>query len=84
MAIRFSSRLVIIVLMIFFCFPESRGRSKFGIHHISFFTQQSNDRFGFLFLFFVQIKNLTTVLWSDVRTLSVGLCRIVNLKKKFA
>lgn len=36
MAVRFSSRLVIIVLMILFSLPESCSRSKFGIHHISF------------------------------------------------
>ena len=37
MAVRFSSCLIVIVLMIFFSFPERCGGSEFRIHLISFF-----------------------------------------------
>lgn len=80
MAIGLSAGLVIIMLVIFFCGPEGGGRSQQGVYFIAFVFQNLNDFFGLLLLFFVQVENFTAVLRADIRTLSVGLCRVVYLK----
>lgn len=83
-AVRFASRLVIIMLVVIFGGPENSGRCQPGVYFISFFSQQGDNGFSLLLLCFIQVKNLASVLRTDVRTLSVGLCRIVDFKKQFA
>lgn len=83
-AVRFASRLVIIMLVVIFGGPENSGRSQPGVYFISFFPQQGDNGFSLLLLCFIQVENLASVLRTDVRTLSVGLCRIVDFKKQFA
>ena len=82
-AIGFSAGLVIIMLVIFFCGPEGGGRGKPGVYLIAFIFQNLNDFFGLPLLFFVQIEDFTAVLRADIWALSVGLCRIMYLKKQF-
>lgn len=79
-AVRFASRLVIIMLVVIFGGPENSGRSQPGVYFISFFPQQGDNGFSLLLLCFIQVKNLASVLRTDIRTLSVGLCRIVDFK----
>lgn len=68
------------MLVVIFGRPENSGRSQPGVYFISFFPQQGDNGFSLLLLCFIQVENLASVLRTDVRTLSVDLCRIVDFK----
>jgi hypothetical protein len=83
MAIRLLSIQKIIVLMVVFCIEKLCCLCDGGCGFISLIIQYLKIFFSYKLLFAVKVENLRTVLISQVRALSAGLSRIVNLKKEF-
>ena len=83
-AVWFVARLVVVVLMVVLTYPEAFCRTQASINFMSFTAKKFNDSLCYRLLIFVEIENLTAILRSDVRTYTVGLCRVVNLEKHLA
>ena len=83
-AVRFTSGLVVIVLVIFFAFPKFFGWAEDGINFMPHGAKQFDNLLGNLLLSFIQIEDFASILRTDVGAYTIGLCWVVNLEEYFA
>lgn len=84
MAIRGLPCLPVIILMAFFRIPEAFEGAHFSHHFISLTDKHFQQLIGLLFLLRLQVEYRGTVLWAQVRTLPVGLGRVMNFEEVLA
>ena len=84
MAIRLTTCLVVITLVIRFANVELTFGQQQRVHFIAFVAEQLHHVLGYLTLRFVSVEDATTVLRPDVRTYPICLCRVVYFKEEFA
>ena len=77
MAVRSLVMFHIVVLMIVFSLPERRSRRN-ARHHIKpLITKDVDNLDCAIFLIIIVLEDFRAVLTADIRTLSIGLCRVV-------
>ena len=84
MAIRLTTCLVVITLVIRFANVELTFGQQQRVHFIAFVAEQLHHVLGYLTLRFVSVEDATTVLRPDVRTYPICLCGVVYFKEEFA
>ena len=84
MAIRLTTCLVVITLVIRFANVELTFGQQQRVHFIAFVAEQLHHVLGYLTLRFVSVEDATTVLRPDVRTYPICLCGVVYFKEECA
>ena len=84
MAVRTAARMIVIILMIALGNPKIGCRTNLCIHFIAFSAKNIHQFFNGCMLPVVCVEYSAPILRSDVCTLTIGLCSIVNLKKRLA
>ena len=81
-AVGFGPLVFVVLLMIVFCFPKSRGRFEHRGHPISLFGQQADVLLSDRLFCLIVVEDAGEVLRTDVGTLTVCLCKVVCLEKE--
>ena len=81
MAVGYGTLVVVVVLVVFFCWIKLRSRKKGRCYAVALRLKQSNQLLSHCLLLVVGIENPAPVLRSNIRTLTVFLSRVVRFKK---
>lgn len=73
----------VILLMVIFRFPECLGPAERSRYFVSLLIQYRYILFRNFLFFLCRIENAGQILRTDVRSLAVGLGKVVNFKKQF-
>ena len=84
MAIRLTTCFFIIMLVVGLANVECLLWQEQGIDLVTLTTEKFRHMFGCLLLRFITIEDTAAVLWTEVRTYAISLCRVMNLEEKFA
>ena len=83
MAIRLTTCFFIIMLVVGLANVECLLWQEQGIDLVTLTTEKFRHMFGCLLLRFITIEDTAAVLWPQIRTNTIGLCRVVNPEEEF-
>ena len=83
MTIRLTTYFFIIMLVVGFANVECLLWQEQGIDLVTLTTEKFRHMFGCLLLRFITIEDTAAVLRPQIRTNTIGLCRVVNPEEEF-
>ena len=83
MAIWLTAGFLVVVLVVGFANVECLLWQEQGIDLVTLTTEKFRHMFGCLLLRFITIEDTAAVLWRQIRTNTIGLCRVVNPEEEF-